>query len=83
MTQNEEADKNTVKQVEGEHTGLLATRKILESLLLKIEEKTIQDAVNQSHQDNIKVKFGDYNSGSQIGVNNAPIGSMHFGQLKK
>lgn len=80
MNQEGQTDKNAVKQVEGEHAALLATRKILEDLLQKIEEQAIKDAVNQPRQDNVQVTFGNYNSGSQIGVNNAPIHGMHFGK---
>jgi len=80
MNQEGQTDKNAVKQIEGEHAALLATRKILEDLLPKTEEQAIKDAVNQPRQDNIRVTFGNYNSGSQIGVNYAPIHGLQVGK---
>jgi len=67
-------------QIEGEHKALLATRKILEDLLPKTQEQAIHDTTQQTHQQSIQVTFGDKNWGSQIGVNYAPIGNMHFGK---
>jgi hypothetical protein len=56
--QQEEADENAIKQLEGERVALHAARKILEELLSKTEEKAVDRAMTQT-QHGVQVTFGN------------------------
>jgi hypothetical protein len=53
-----QADENALKQLEGERIALQATRKILEELLPKTEENTVNGAASQP-QRGVQVTFGN------------------------
>lgn len=61
------------KQAEEERKALHASRKLLDELLMKVQNNCIAKAAS------ISVNFGDYNSGFQVGVSNGPISGMSFG----
>jgi hypothetical protein len=56
--QERQLDENTVKQLEGERIALQATRKILQELLPKTEEKAINEAESKPQQV-VQVTFND------------------------
>jgi hypothetical protein len=51
-------DENAIKQLEGERIALQATRRILEELLPKTEERAVNGAASQPEQ-SVQVTFGD------------------------
>lgn len=60
-------------QAEEERKALDASRKLLDELLVKVQDNCVAKAASMS------VEFGAYNSGLQVGVSNGPMSGMSFG----
>jgi hypothetical protein len=74
-----ESKADALRQIEEEHKALRASRKLLDELLMKVQEDTVVKAAAEDQNCSTQVTFGSQNSGFQIGVSNGPISGISFG----
>lgn len=73
-----EADRtDAISQIAAEQTALGASRKLLEELLLSIQAAA---ANAQGTQAGVRIQFGDYNKGSQTGINHGTVNNTFNGR---
>jgi len=77
--QNAEDKDNAVEQVGRERTALDSSRKLLQELLSMTQEEAIAKAARESLNRSTEVRFGNQNSGFQIGISNGAISGISFG----
>ncbi|KAF7156688.1 hypothetical protein CNMCM5623_000361 [Aspergillus felis] len=72
-----------LRQIDEEHKALYIWRRLLNELLMKVQESTIGNVMARNENNSTRVTFGNQNSGLQIGVSNSPITGISFGSSER
>jgi hypothetical protein len=75
--QVEEDVSNVVQQLKEQQAALGGSCSLLETLLLKVPEGAVAEAVGKNQKQSTKMTFGNNNSGFQAGIIN--ISGLSFG----
>ncbi|KAK2764262.1 hypothetical protein FQN54_008954 [Arachnomyces sp. PD_36] len=74
-----ESRADALRQIEEERTALSASRKLLDELLVKVQEDVVMKAATENLNRSTHITFGSENSGFEIGISNGPISGISFG----
>lgn len=74
-----ETEAGMLRQIDEEHKALYISRRLLNELLIRVQESTIVNVMARNEKNSMRVTFGNENSGLQIGVSNGPITGISFG----
>ncbi|RHZ73116.1 hypothetical protein CDV55_108340 [Aspergillus turcosus] len=74
-----ETEVDVLRQIDEEYRGLYISRRLLNELMMRVQESTIVNVAARNENNSMRVTFGRQNSGLQIGVSNSPITGISFG----
>jgi hypothetical protein len=74
-----ETELDMLRQIDEECKGLYISRRLLDELMMRVQENTIVNIAARNENKSMRVTFGRQNSGLQIGVSNSPITGISFG----
>ncbi|RLM02014.1 hypothetical protein CFD26_109125 [Aspergillus turcosus] len=74
-----ETEVDVLRQIDEEHRGLYISRRLLNKLMMRVQNSTIVNIAARNENNSMRVMCGRQNSGLQIGVSNSPITGISFG----
>ncbi|GIJ98191.1 hypothetical protein Aspvir_000306 [Aspergillus viridinutans] len=78
-----ETEADMLRQIDEEHKALYISRRLLNELLMRVQDSTIVNVLARNENNSMRVTFGNQNSGLQIGVSNGPITGISFGSNER